>query len=301
LYEFLGLTRQAVQQMAERYHKQLLKSQQFIEKAIKIRRRHPELGCRKMAIKLQDGSFGRDKIEHLLITSGFRVMYSPNYIKTTRSIHQHRFANLVEGLVIKGINKVVQTDITYFWMNGRFGYLVFIIDVYSKLIVGYNASFGLEASANISALEMMIRLRGKENVKRLIHHSDRGSQYHCTKYLELLKEHKIKISMCNEAWENAYAERINRTIKNEYLRHRQINTLTKLKKQLSIDVKAYNTDRPHRNLPGQMAPATFEEYLSRLQKSKRPEVKIYKTAEENKKNEFFLAIRQSDNKIAAME
>ena len=300
MYEYLGLSKQAVQQMTERYDKRLLKSQQFIEKAVKIRRRHPELGCRKMAVKLQDGSFGRDKIERLLITSGFRVMYPPNYTKTTRSISERRFANLVEGLVIKGINKAVQTDITYFWMNGRFGYLVFIIDVYSKLIVGYNASFGLEASANIRALEMMIRGRGKENVKGLIHHSDRGTQYHCSEYLELLKEHKIKISMCNEAWENAYAERINRTIKNEYLRHRQINTLTKLIKQLSIDVNSYNTDRPHRNLPGQMAPATFEQYLSHLPKSKWPELKIYKADEENK-NEFFLAIRQSDNKIAAID
>src|SRR6266404_7140543 len=103
----------------------------------------------------------------------------------------------------------------------------------------------------------------------MVHHSDRGSQYHCTRYLKVLKDNGIKISMCNEAWENAYAERINRTIKHEYLRHRKINTLAKLKKQLKIDVEAYNTDRPHRNLPQLMSPASFEEYITGLQKSKR--------------------------------
>ena len=263
--------------MAERYEKQLLKSKEFIDKAEKIRKIHPELGCRKIALKLQEGSFGRDKLENLLLTSGFRVLYPPNYIKTTRSVIRHKFKNLVEGLLVKDINKVVQSDITYFWMNGRFGYLVFIIDVYSKLIVGYNASFGMEASGNISALNMMIRLRGKENVRQMIHHSDRGSQFHCSRYLEVLKKYDIKVSMCNEAWENAYAERINRTIKNEYLRHRRINTLAELKRQLTIVVKAYNNDRPHRNLMAQMPPAIFEQYLFSMPRSKRPVVRIYKS------------------------
>jgi transposase InsO family protein len=282
--------------MIQRHENRLLKSQEFIEKAVRLRSKHPELGCRKMALKLQDGSFGRDKLEGLLLRSGFRVIYPANFIKTTRSVVKHNFPNLVEGLLIKGINKVVQTDITYFWMNGRFGYLVFIIDVYSKLIVGYNAGFSMEAAENISALKMMIKLRGRENLKGLIHHSDRGSQYHCTEYIKLLKDHDIKISMCKEAWENAYAERINRTIKNEYLRHRQINTLQKLKKQLAIDVEAYNTDRPHRNLLRQMTPAMFEEYLSSIKQTKRSKMKIYKAENQNETMSFFSAIQQSNNK-----
>jgi putative transposase len=287
--------------MLKRQQTRFDKMQQFIERAEVMRGKHPEMGCRKMALKLKDEGFGRDKMETLLLGSGFRIVYPPNYMKTTQSVRIHQFDNLIKGLEINGINQVVQTDITYLWMNGRFSYLVFIIDVYSRLIVGYHASTGLQSVANMKALEMMIKLREKGSLKGLIHHSDRGSQYHSKEYLKALTDHGIKISMCDQAWENAYAERINRTIKNEYLRHRKIDSLKKLRKNMDVDVKAYNTDRPHWSLPQQMAPATFEQYVTKLEISERPLSRIYKADEKSTRNEFFLAMQQSDNKIAAIK
>jgi len=265
--------------MLQRHQSGLERSQQFIEKAEALREDHPEMGCRKMALILKQPGSGRDKTEALLLVAGFRVIYPPNYTKTTHSVRLHRFGNLIEGLEIKGINKVVQTDITYLWVKDRFYYLVFIIDVYSRVIIGYHASCGLKAKANIKALRVMIALRGKQNMKGLIHHSDRGSQYNCTEYLGVLKEHGIKVSMCNEAWENAYSERINRTIKDEYLRHRDIDCLETLRKEMDRAVKLYNQKRPHWSLPGQMAPATFEDYVNKLSKMKKPKMMIYKTVE----------------------
>jgi putative transposase len=238
------------------------------------------MGCRKMALILKQPGFGRDKTEALLMAAGFRVIYPPNYTKTTHSVRFNRFGNLIEGLVIKDINKIVQTDITYLWVKERFCYLVFIIDVYSRLITGYHASEGLEAEANMKALQMMIALRGKENIKGLIHHSDKGSQYNCKEYLDVLKEHGIKISMCNEAWQNAYTERINRTIKHEYLRHRNIDNLNTLRKELDRAVRLYNNKRPHWSLPRQMTPATFEAYVYKLLKAKRPKLMMYKHEQE---------------------
>jgi transposase InsO family protein len=275
-----------------------IKSQQFIEKAETIRKTHPEMGCRKMALKLKERGFGRDKLEDLLLHGGFRILYPPNYTKTTHSVRVNRFGNLIEGLVVTGINQVVQTDITYFWMNRQFAYMVFIIDVYSRLIVGYHAGLNLEAKANLKALDMMIKLRGEQNLNGLIHHSDKGSQYHCIEYLQKLKLCNIQISMCDVAWQNAYTERINRTIKHEYLRHRKIDSIEKLKVNLDRDIKAYNTDRPHWSLINQMAPATFEQYLTKFDESTRPQMRIYKHVEQ-RENEFFLAMQQSDNKIAA--
>lgn len=213
------------------------------------------------------------------MASGFRVLYPPNYIKTTHSVRLHQFGNLIEGLVIRDINKVVQTDITYLWMKDRFYYLVFIIDVYTRVITGYHASCGMQAEANMQALQMMIAQRGKENIKGLIHHSDRGSQYNSKEYLSALKQHGIKISMCTQAWENAYSERINRTIKHEYLRHCKIDCLETLRRELRKAVKLYNENRPHWSLLKQMAPARFEEYVNRLSKEKRPKMFIYKTTE----------------------
>lgn len=98
-----------------------------------------------MALILKEPGYGRDKTEDLLLAGGFRVYYPPNYVKTTQSIRTNQFDNLIEGLKITNINKVVQTDITYLWIKERFYYLVFIIDVYSRLITGYHASCGLEA------------------------------------------------------------------------------------------------------------------------------------------------------------
>lgn len=265
--------------MLRRHKQTLARSQQFIDKAEEIRENHPEMGCRKMALMLKEPGCGRDKTEGILLQSGFRVIYPPNYIKTTHSVRLHQFENLIEGLELTDINRVVQTDITYLWLKGRFYYLVFIIDVYSRLICGYHASDGLEAEANMQALQMMLRLRGKENVRKLIHHSDRGSQYHCRKYLSTLKEHGIKISMCNAGWENAYTERINRTLKHEYLRHWNIDSLSGLKKQLKRAVKLYNEERPHWELVKQMPPAKFETHVIKLPKSKRPKEVIYKPVE----------------------
>ena len=265
--------------MLQRHQQGFERSQQFIDKAAALREDHPEMGCRKMALKIKQPGSGRDKTEALLISAGFRVIYPPNYIKTTHSVRFRQFGNLIEGMVLTNINTVVQTDITYLWVKDRFYYLVFIIDVYSRFIIGYHASCGLEAEANMQALKMIIQLRGKENMKGLIHHSDRGSQYNCKKYLAVLKEHGIKVSMCNEAWENAYTERINRTIKHEYLRHRKIDSLPSLRKEMSRTIKLYNNDRPHWSLLKQMAPAIFEEYVNKLSKAKRPKVVIYKPDE----------------------
>jgi transposase InsO family protein len=265
--------------MLDRHFNGLERSQQFIEKAEEIRVDHPQMGCRKMALILKQPGWGRDKTEALLLAASFRVIYPPNYIKTTHSVRVHQFGNLIEGLEIRGINKVVQTDITYLRVKDRFYYLVFIIDVYSRFITGYHASCSLEAEANMKALIMMIKCRGKESIKRLIHHSDKGSQYNCTQYLKTLKEHGIKVSMCNEAWENAYTERINRTIKDEYLRHRNISSLQTLRKEMNRAVKLYNESRPHWSLWQQMTPSKFEQYVNKLSKAKCPKMMIYKNGE----------------------
>ena len=85
--------------------------------------------------------------------------------------------------------------------------------------------------------------------------------------------------MCNEAWENAYTERINRTIKHEYLRHRNIESLDTLKKEMDKAIKLYNEKRPHWSLEQQMTPVRFEEYVNKLPKAKHPKRMIYKHQE----------------------
>lgn len=249
---------------------------QFMNQAEVIRHDHPSMGCRKIALMLLQHGAGRDRIEAFLLQGGFRVQYPPNFTKTTHSLRHSIFKNLIEGLKLNGINQVVQTDITYLRVKDKFYYLVFIIDIYSRRITGHHASNSLEAKGNLAALEKMISLRGKAAVMDLIHHSDKGTQYHSKKYLDMLTRHQIKVSMCLEAWENAYTERINLTIKDEYLKHYTIENLTDLTRGLDRAVDLYNTTRPHWSLPKQMSPIQFEQYISKLTVEQRPVMTVYK-------------------------
>jgi len=98
-----------------------------------------------------------------------------------------------------------------------FSYLSLITDAYSHKIVGWALDTILQTKGPLAALQMAVKYlqKGKES---LIHHSDRGIQYCCKEYIQLLNSHNIQISMTSQGYpgENALAERINRTIKKEF-------------------------------------------------------------------------------------
>lgn len=270
-----GLSKQALHKHNVRKIALAGEHEKIFEQADAIRREHPMIGCRKMGYMLCFKGQGRDKIERLLLAGGYRVKYAPNYLKTTRSIRQHYYPNLIEGMELTGINQVVQTDITYYWLNGKFYYLTFIVDVYSRRIIGHYTAQTMEAICNIKAMKLALRTRKGCSFHNLIHHSDRGSQYTDKRYRQLLTDNKIKASMCKEAWENAYTERINRTIKEEYLNEWKINNYEELVKAVNRAVKAYNSSRPHTALQ-MMNPVAFERYVENLPPGQHPKMHIYK-------------------------
>ncbi len=157
-----------------------------------------------------------------------------------------------------------------------FYYAVFIIDVYTKEIVGYCVSDHMRATANMKALQDAITDYGSPK----IHHSDRGGQYIYKDYIKLLKQHNSQISMGLIAQENAFAERINRTIKEEYLEHWDINDFSELKERTDQAVKHYNKQRLHNNID-RNTPQYFRKYVLSLPEQDRPKVTIY-TEVENK-------------------
>lgn len=188
---------------------------------------------------------------------GFRVKHPKNYTRTTFS-GGYNYPNLIEGMLVSNINQVVQSDITYFLLKDTFYYIIFIIDVFSKRIVGAKVSNHMRAKANLQALKQLIKLRGLDKLFGLIHHSDRGTQYGANLYVNTLKQAGIHISMCLNAKDNAYAERVNGIIKNEYLKLWTINSFYSLKRKLTEAVKHYNFKRPHGHLPNRMSPVQFE-------------------------------------------
>jgi putative transposase len=280
LCQMVGISKQALHQHRDAVAVRRIQADSLIGQADEIRAVHPKMGCRKLYQMLKPEHIGRDKCEALLLREGFKVRYSPNYRRTTYSQYKERYPNLIQGLELTGVNQVWQTDITYFYVNERHYYLTFIIDVYSRKIVGYHAADHMRAEANIAALQMALASRKGQDMSKLIHHSDRGGQYIDKEYLKILKDNGIKISMCEYAYQNAYTERVNGVIKNEYLKHKTISSYEQLTKQLKCVIRLYNEHRPHGNLLNKLTPVYFEEYILSLNAQQRPKMKIYTEAQQ---------------------
>ena len=268
-YECIGISKQAVIQ----YHnRQKLFDQnitQLIVEADLLRKAHPGCGVEKMYDTLRPSFIGRDRFVDTFMDLGYRIKKQKNYRRTTfaGSIY---YNNLIKGLEVYKPSTIWQSDITYIRIQDRFYYAVLIIDVYTKNIVGYCLSNHMRATANIKALKMAL----KKHKAPLIHHSDRGSQYTSKDYISLLKANGTKISMGLTAQDNAYAERINRTIKEEFIDPWKPKDFKELRKSVKKAVVYYNTKRPHRNL-NKMSPINFEKYWSTLDKKNKPIITIF--------------------------
>jgi hypothetical protein len=252
LYKAVGISKQAVIQYAKR---QLIfdkKVRNLLIEAELLRREHPGCGVEKMYSTLKPDFIGRDRFIDLFMDLGFRLKKKRNYKRTTYAGSIY-YPNLIKGMKVNAPSMIWQSDITYIYVDQKFYYAVFIIDVYTKKIVGYQISNHMRATANVKALKMALKF----NKPPITHHSDRGGQYIYKEYIKVLNDNESQISMALSAQDNAYAERINRTIKEEYLDYWKPKNFEQLKRQINKAVKHYNTKRPHNNL-GKLTPVDFE-------------------------------------------
>lgn len=248
-YHAINITKQALHQTIERRMKADEQSAYLITIIQQIRTDHPTLNCRAMYYKIQPEHIGRDKFESLCFHWGFSVERPVNYTRTTNSNGVIRFDNLIKNLAIIRINQVWSSDITYFEFNGRFYYITFILDNYSRYIIGHSISTRLTTEqTTLPALKMALKMRNYQLPNDLIFHSDGGGQYYDKQFLALTKQYHFKNSMCEFAYQNGKAERINGIIKNNYLIHRPIKTYEDLIKEVDRSVALYNNDKPHKAL-----------------------------------------------------
>lgn len=238
-----------------------------------IRSAHPGCGLEKLYSTLKPEYMGRDKFCEIFMNLGYRVKKIKNYARTTIPSHIN-YPNLIEGMQVLRPFQVLQSDITYFDLDGRFYYIVFIIDVYTKEILGYHLGDNMRAECNVKALKMTLK-QITVKPRSMIHHSDRGSQYGSKAYTDILKGAGVRISMGEIAQDNAYAERINGTIKNEYLKLWNIKDFKDLKRLVKKAVNHYNKSRKHMSFNNEYSPKEFKNYLLNLSTQKRPKVIIY--------------------------
>jgi len=209
------------------------------------------MSAREMYRKVNPETMGRDRFEAFCYSLGLKVARPRNFRRTTDSSGVERFPNLIEGQEVTGVNRVLVSDITYYEMNGRFKYLTFIMDLYSREIVGFSKSSNLRAtSTTIPALNMAKKRIGAENLKGAIFHSDGGGQFYAKAFIQITSGLGMKNSMAKEVYENSHSERLNGTIKNDYLIPYNPQNDADLSRELARAVLMYNTDRPHSSLQG---------------------------------------------------
>ncbi len=269
LYKTIGISKKAVSQYQKRQSVFDTKMLQLITEADELRAEHPGCGVEKMYYTLAPDFIGRDRFIETMMQLGYRLKRKKNYKRTTIASKIY-YSNLIKGIQVNAPNTIWQSDITYISIGDKHYYAVFIIDVYTKEIVGYNVTDHMRATANMKALEMALQ----KHPAPQIHHSDRGSQYTYKNYINLLKSNGTKISMATSAQDNAYAERFNRTIKEEYLEYWKPKNFKELKTMMKKAVENYNTKRIHNNLD-RKTPKKFEQNFSFMSTHERKTITIF--------------------------
>jgi putative transposase len=281
LYKVIGISKQGVHKMLnlkQRCNDEFEQLSRYIED---IRADHPTMGLRDMYFKIKPDFIGRDKFENFCKSIGVMQKQKRNKCKTTDSSGVKRFPNLINNLELEKINQVWQSDITYYEIGCKFYYLTFILDSYSRRIIGYSVSNRLSTEyTTLPALKMAINTRKNYNLKGLIFHSDGGGQYYAKEFLKITSKSGILNSMCKNAYENGKAERINGIIKNNYLIHKHINSFEKLLKEVDHAIQMYNQEKPHIRL-NRKSPIQFENNLLILNRQETTTMKNSFVAKSN--------------------
>jgi len=155
-------------------------------------------------------------------------------------------------------NQLWVSDITYVRTWEGWAYVAFVTDVFSRRIVGWQLASHLRTDLPLDALEMAVFQR-RPQADRLIHHSDRGCQYLSIRYTERLAEIGAAASVGSvaDSYDNALAESVNATFKEELIHRRAWKTRTDVEIEVAAWVGWYNHHRIHRAL-GDIPPAEYE-------------------------------------------
>ena len=205
-------------------------------------------------------SVGYNRFYDIIEKYGLKVRSVKRRVRTTDSSHGYPvYPDLTRSLIPDRPCQLVVSDITYipYWADPltgeyQFCYLSLVTDYYTKEIVGYSVAPTLETKYPLRALEMALKHYEGQELSGLIHHSDRGVQYASNDYTSMLRSAGISISMTEsgDPKDNAVAERVNNTMKNELLKGMEFASVVEVSKAVDLAVRFYNEERPHLSLDG---------------------------------------------------
>ena len=267
-----GKSRQAWYEQCSQSEKLQLSNTIVLKLVEEIRIRLPRAGVPQLYQMLQEPfkqhgiKMGRDGLYELLGTHGYLIRYRRRKPYTTDSNHPYKkYPNLIKDMLLTHPGQLWVSDITYLRHSEGFCYLSIITDAYSRKIVGYKLHPTLHSQGAIDAL-IMAATTSKRGEK-LIHHSDRGVQYCCTDYVQMLEHYNINISMTEngDPYENAIAERVNGILKGELLLGKTFASYAEAIKAVDEAIESYNDVRPHASCD-YMTPAIAHEQNGILRK-----------------------------------
>ncbi len=217
-------------------------------------------------------TYGYRRITKVLVAEGHTVGYKrvarlmkeenlsvsiKRACQTTHSIDGPQpWQNRLEDLDICRCDQVWVGDITYVRLKTHFVYVSLLMDVFTRRIRGWQVSQHLTQPLTLRALEQALRQSAPE-----IHHSDQGVQYLSNVYLSTLAEHGIEISVARRGcpWENGYAERLIRTLKEEEVYLNDYEDIHEVRVRIEHFIEqVYHQKRPHSAL-GYLTPMEFEQ------------------------------------------
>jgi putative transposase len=241
------------------YYQSVDKDERELKAAIeKVAGEWPTYGYRRVTgqLKRDEWDVNHKRIARLMREMGLQVPPRRTKQWTTNSKHGWpRFPNLVLELEVTFPDQVWVGDITYIHLRREFVFLAILMDVFTRGIRGWHLSRGLDQTLTLTALKLALA-----NSRPHIHHSDQGVQYAAGDYVQLLQDAGVNMSMADvgAAWQNGYAERLIRTIKEEEVDLSDYSDYHDAYQQLGRFLDdVYMHKRIHSSL-GYLTPAEFE-------------------------------------------
>jgi putative transposase len=230
----------------------------------------PTYGSRRISMELrrQGWTVNRKHVSRLMGEMGLKIKMKPKKRYTTASDHPFpRYPNLVNDLEIVHPDQVWVADITYIALATEDVYLAIVMDVFTRSIRGWHLGRSLGGELTLTALRPALADR-----QPAIHHSDQGVQYAATAYVELLQAHGVAISMTDTgaAWQNGYAERVIRTIKEEEVNLSDYRDYGDAYQQIGLFLTDVYTHKRIHSALGYLTPAEFQ--TEWIQGQDRPQV-----------------------------